>query len=89
MRRHLRLQGSDREIIEQCCELTGTIPPIAEKIAIANDDTISYRVKIKDDIPDEVITRTTISMLIAGAELPAFKELDILLDLMNRLADEE
>ena len=89
MRKHLKLQGSDREIIEQYCELTGTIPPIAEKIAIANDDTISYRVKIKDNIPDDVITRTTISMLIAGAELPAFKELEILLDLLNRLADEE
>jgi hypothetical protein len=28
-------------------------------------------------------------MLIAGAELPAFKELEIIIDLLNRLADEE
>jgi hypothetical protein len=56
MRRYLKLQGSDREVIEQYCELTGTIPPIAEKIAVANDDTISYRVKIKDNIPDDVVT---------------------------------
>jgi hypothetical protein len=89
MRRHLRLQGSDREIIEQYCELTGTIPPILEKAAVENDDTISYRVRIKDNIPDEVVARMIIIMLIAGAELSAFKELEILLDLLNRLADEE
>jgi hypothetical protein len=89
MRRHLRLQGSDREIIEQYCELTGTIPPIAEKIAVENDDTISYRVKIKDNIPDDVITRTIISMLIAGAELPAFRELSIIKDLLKKLAIEK
>jgi hypothetical protein len=89
MRRYLKLHGSDREVIEQYCELTGTIPPIAEKIAVENDDVISYRVKIKDNIPDDVITRTTISMLIAGAELPAFRELDIIKDLLKKLAIEE
>jgi hypothetical protein len=46
-------------------------------------------VKIKDNIPDDVITRTTISMLIAGAELPAFRELDIIKDLLKKLAIEE
>jgi hypothetical protein len=89
MRRHLKLVGSDREVIEQYCELTETIPPIAEKIAAENDGVISYRVKIKDNIPDEVVARMIIIMLIAGAELSAFKELEILLDLLNRLADEE
>jgi hypothetical protein len=90
MRRYLKLQGSDREVIEQYCELTGIIPPIAEKIAVENDDVISYRVKIKDNIPDEAITHTIISMLIAAAAtLPAFKEQEIILDLLNRLAIEE
>jgi hypothetical protein len=36
-----------------------------------------------------VITRTAISMLIAGAELPAFKELGIVKDLLKKLAIEE
>jgi len=89
MRKHLKLQGSDREIIEQYCELTGTIPPILEKVAIENGNIISYRARIKDDIPDEVVARMTITILIDGAELSAFKELEILLDLLNRLADEE
>jgi hypothetical protein len=89
MRKHLRLQGSDREIIEQYCELTGTIPPILEKVAIENGNIISYRARIKDDIPDEVVARMTITTLIDGTELSSFKELDILLDLLNKLADEE
>ena len=89
MRKHLKLQGSDREIIEQYCELTGTIPPILEKVAIENGNIISYRARIKDDIPDEVVARMTITILIDGAELSAFKELEILLDLLNKLADEE
>jgi hypothetical protein len=73
--------GSDREVIEQYCELTGVIPPIAE---------MGYRVKVGDDIPGEVITRAIVSMLIAAAvSLPAFKELEILLGLLKRLADGE
>ena len=81
MRRHLKLVGSDREVIEQYCELTGVIPPIAE---------MGYRVKVGDDIPGEVITRAIVSMLIAAAvSLPAFKELEILLGLLKRLADGE
>jgi hypothetical protein len=81
MRRYLKLQGSDREVIEQYCELTAVIPPIAE---------MGYRVKVEDDIPDEAITHTIISMLIAAAvTLPAFKEQEIILDLLNRLAIEE
>jgi hypothetical protein len=89
MRKHLKLQGSDREVIEQYYEIIGIIPPILEKVAIENGNIISYRARIKDDISDEVVARMTITTLIDGAELSSFKELDILLDLLNKLADEE
>jgi hypothetical protein len=89
MRRYLKLQGSDREVIEQYCELTGIIPPIAEKIAVKDDDIINYRVKIKDEVPDEAVIHTIITMLASAAEFSAFKELDIILDLLNMLASKE
>jgi hypothetical protein len=91
MRKHLKLRGEDKEVIEQYYETRGIIPLFAD-VKIYGERT---KIKIEDNYPREIITLLLLSSLINAISITKslFKskspELNIILDLLNKLADKE
>jgi hypothetical protein len=79
MRKYIGFSGSDREVIEQYYKVKGIIPLFVD---------IEHDMKA-DDTPDYLIALLTLISLIDAASMSEVPELDILLDLLNKLADEE
>jgi hypothetical protein len=91
MRKRLRLGGGDREVIEQYYEIKGIIPLFAD-VKIYSGGS---KIKIEDNYSQEIITLLVLSSLIAAVSItessakPKAPELDIIMDLLKRLANEE
>jgi hypothetical protein len=91
MRKHLRLSGEDKEVIEQYYEIKGIIPLFAD-VKIYGGRS---KIKIEDNYPQEIITLLVLSSLIAAVSItessskPKAPELDIIMGLLKRLANEE
>jgi hypothetical protein len=79
MRERLGFSGSDREVIEQYHKAKGILQLFVD---------IEHDMKA-DDVPDHLIALLTLISLIDAASMSDVPELDILLDLLNKLADEE
>jgi hypothetical protein len=91
MRNRLGLSGKDKEVIEQYYEIKGIIPLFAD-VKIYGGRS---KIKIKDNYPQEIITLLVLSSLIDAVSItessakPKAPELDIIMDLLKRLANEE
>jgi hypothetical protein len=91
MRKRLGLRGEDKEVIEQYYEIKGIIPIFAD-VKIYGGRS---KIKIEDNYPHEILTLYVLSSLIDAVSImessakPEVPELDIIMDLLNRLVDEE
>ena len=91
MRKHLRLRGEDEEVILQYYEIRGIIPLFAD-VKIYGGRS---KIEIEDNHPREIITLLLLSSLINAISITKslFKskspELNIILDLLNKLAGKE
>ena len=95
MRKRLGLSGGDKEVLEQYYEIKGIIPIFADVRVCNYDEECGFKVKIEDNYPQEILTLYVLSSLIDAVSIiessskPEVPELDIIMDLLKKLAIEE